>query len=72
MRIFFAKDKYPMKKQFYIYTKSNLVADFGGYLGLLLGYSVLGFFNSLMDFSEHFIRMCKEKFQAKIAKSNNK
>ena len=60
-KIYYAHDKYPVKTQFYIYSTSNLIADFGGYLGLLLGYSLLGFYDTLADFFEYTRKMCKEK-----------
>ena len=62
LRIYYAHDKYPVKNQFYIYSTSNLIADFGGYLGLLLGYSLLGFYDTLVDFFEYARKMCKEKY----------
>ena len=65
LEIYFAKDKFPVKDQFYIYSTANLIADFGGYLGLLLGYSLLGFYDTLLDFSEYMIKKCKQKYHAK-------
>ena len=61
LNIFFAKDKFPLKEQFYIYGTTNLIADFGGYLGLLLGYSLLGFYDSLMDFFQYLIKILKRR-----------
>ena len=61
LRIYFAKDKFPVKQQFYIYNTANLIADFGGYLGLLLGYSLLGFYDSLVDFFVFIFKKCKQK-----------
>ena len=62
LKIYYAHDKYPIKTQFYMYSTSNLIADFGGYLGLLLGYSLLGFYDTLADFFEYTRKMCKEKY----------
>ena len=59
----FMKDKFPVKEQFYIYGTANLIADFGGYLGLLLGYSLLGFYDSLMDFFEYMIKILKRRYK---------
>ena len=65
----FAKDRFPVKEQFYIYGINNLIADFGGYLGLLLGYSLLGFYDNLVDLSEYFFRKCEKKHPPNRAKS---
>ena len=40
---------YYERKQFLIYGIANFVADFGGYLGLLLGYSLLAFYDEGKD-----------------------
>ena len=40
-----------MKEQYFIYDGKNLLADIGGYLGLLLGLSIFGIFNSFMESS---------------------
>ena len=61
LSIFFAKDKFPVKEQFYIYDTPNLIADFGGYLGLLLGYSLLGFYDTLMDLFEKMFEKCNRR-----------
>ena len=66
LRIYFAKDEFPVKEQFYIYDSANLIADFGGYLGLLLGYSLLGSYDSVMDFFEHMFKKCNQKYPAKF------
>ena len=68
LKIYFAKDMFPVKEQFYIYDNANLIADFGGYLGLLLGYSLLGFYDSLMDFFEYLFLKCQQKTHTKIDK----
>ena len=41
----FAGSTYTVKKQFLTYTFANFVADFGGYLGLLLGHSLLSLYD---------------------------
>ena len=46
---FFGKDRFNKREQYYAYDKQNLVADFGGYLGLLLGYSLLTLYDSMVD-----------------------
>ena len=37
-------------KQVRLYTMTNFIADFGGYLGLLLGASVMSFFSQILTF----------------------
>ena len=56
LSFYFTKDKFLVKEQFFIYDTANLLADLGGYLGLLLGYSMLGFFDPLMDLIEYVRR----------------
>ena len=60
LAILFAKDMFPVEEHFYIYDAPNLIADFGGYLGLLLGYSLLGFYDTLMDLCEMIIEICNK------------
>ncbi len=40
----FAKGRYVINKQYYVYDSDSLIADVGGYLGLLLGQSLLGLY----------------------------
>ena len=68
----YVKDKFPVKEQFYIYGIENLIADFGGYLGLLLGYSLLGFYDNLVDFLEFLFTKSKKKHAASSAKLQKK
>ena len=49
VNFYFGKDRFAVKKQYYTYDFQNFLADFGGYLGLLLGYSILGFYDTLID-----------------------
>ena len=37
-----------MKEQYFIYDENALIADIGGYLGLLLGHSILSIFQTLV------------------------
>ena len=46
MMFYYASNKIRVKEEYYTYDSSNLIADFGGYLGLLLGYSILGFYDT--------------------------
>ena len=49
VRLFFGKDRFHMRTQYYTYDFSGFLADFGGYLGLLLGSSIMGCYDTLMD-----------------------
>ncbi len=44
LHIFFESGGYEAKEQYYVYDMNNLIADIGGYLGLLLGHSVFSLF----------------------------
>ena len=48
MMFYYANNKIRVKEEYYTYDISNLIADFGGYLGLLLGYSILGFYDTAL------------------------
>ena len=48
MMFYYANNKIRVKEEYYTYDMSNLIADFGGYLGLLLGYSILGFYDTAL------------------------
>ena len=48
LQFHYASNRMTIKEQYYTYDFYNLIADFGGYLGLLLGYSVLSFVDTLM------------------------
>jgi hypothetical protein len=41
--------RYIEKKKYLIYDNNTMIADIGGYLGLLLGYSILSLYNGLVD-----------------------
>jgi hypothetical protein len=49
MKIILTSGRYIEKKQYLIYDNSSLIADIGGYLGLLLGYSILSLYNVMVD-----------------------
>ena len=44
--LFYNQYEIPVIDHVYAYDHLNLIADFGGYLGLLLGYSILGFYDT--------------------------
>ena len=45
---FYGHYEMQVREHVYDYTFLNLVSDFGGWLGLLLGYSILGFYDTLV------------------------
>ena len=53
---------YEMKEQYFIYDGNALIADIGGYLGLLLGLSLFGIFNSCMEESTRVKNMVQKLF----------
>ena len=59
--IYFAKDRFPVKEQFLIYDNATFLSDFGAYLGLLLGYSILTFYEMFFDLIEYIGRKCNKK-----------
>ena len=42
----------PVEKQVLVYEMSNLIADVGGYLGLLLGSSIYSFYKEIAAFTK--------------------
>ncbi len=59
------KDCLQTTKQILIYGFGNFVADFGGYLGLLLGASLLSIYDRIHDCVESFISRCKKNSSVK-------
>ena len=48
LKFFYHQYEVPVRKHVYAYDRSNLISDIGGYLGLLLGYSILAFYDMLV------------------------
>ena len=46
VNLYIAADSYEVKEEVLRYTRGDLIADIGGYLGLLLGSSVLAMYDS--------------------------
>ncbi len=42
LRMYLGTDLFETKRQYYVYDGSSFIADFGGFMGLLLGHSVYG------------------------------
>ena len=53
--------RYKEKYHFYAYTIGDFLADMGGYVGLLLGYSALTCYDS-------FIYLCKKAHELKVSR----
>ena len=45
LKFFYNNGRYYVNEQYYTYGLNSFVADFGGYLGLLLGHSILSVFD---------------------------
>ena len=50
-------DEVEIHEEVRLYTMANFIADFGGYLGLLLGASIMSFFDLILD--------CFQKYRIK-------
>ncbi len=49
LRITAPRSQYTLKDQYYVYDGNSLIADIGGYLGLLLGHSIFSIVSILND-----------------------
>ena len=47
--LFYPTGRYTVKNYYYVYDGNTAFADVGGYLGLLLGHSLLSFYDALKD-----------------------
>ncbi len=45
LELYYASNRFMQEEQYYTYGVGNLVADIGGYLGLLLGHSIINFYD---------------------------
>ena len=59
--MFYANGRYRIGSQLYTYDFNTYVADFGGYLGLLLGYSIVSFFDKAQDIFNHLMKKAENK-----------
>ena len=60
---FYDQYEIQVREHVYAYDSLNLVSDFGGWLGLLLGYSILGFYDSLTSILNHVKKKLTHKRQ---------
>merc|ERR1711879_731855 len=52
--MYYVHNRYDVKEQYVVYDSADLFADVGGYLGLLLGYSLLSIYdNAKMAWGRH-------------------
>ena len=56
MFMFYANGRYGVGRQYYTYDFNSYVSDFGGYLGLLLGYSIVSFFDMVQKTFGYFFK----------------
>ena len=61
LRFYYNQHDVPVREHVYAYDEWNLVSDFGGWLGLLLGYSILGFYDKF----EFLVGILREKLTQK-------
>ena len=56
MYIFYTNGRYQVGRQYYTYDFNSYMSDFGGYLGLLLGYSIGSLFDMAQDLFTYLIK----------------
>ena len=54
--MFYPNGRYREGRQYYTYDINTFLSDFGGYLGLLLGYSIVSFFDMAQEILTFFIK----------------
>ena len=55
VHLMYNRGEFDQTEEFYIYDYTSFIADVGGYLGLLLGYSLLSIYHAFMT----WIQNCK-------------
>ena len=53
---------YDERKQYLIYDENHFIADFGGYLGLLLGSSLLSVYDKIKRWLKSLIKLLSRKY----------
>ena len=66
VQLYLPSAMYDERKQYLIYDITNFTADFGGYLGLLLGSSLL----SLYDTVKRWLKTLYKLLSEKLARNN--
>ena len=67
-QFYFPSTMYDERKQYLIYDKTHFIADFGGYLGLLLGSSLLSVYDKVKRWLKSLIKLMSEKLSRKYGK----
>ena len=63
LRFYYNQWEVLVRDHVYDYDELNLVADFGGWLGILLGYSLLGFYDTFEYVAVNLKRKLNTKSQ---------
>ena len=53
---YYSTTKYKTKEQFLTFTVSDFIANVGGYLGLLLGHSIMSLYDGIIRLSSKIVR----------------
>ena len=61
MDVFYANGNYEEKRQYYTYGLNDLFSDFGGYMGLFLGASMLTFYDAVASLLVMWNKVCVTK-----------
>ena len=61
MDLFYANGNYNEKQQYYTYGLNDLFSDFGGYMGLFLGASMLTFYDAVASLLDMFKKIVVTK-----------
>ena len=59
---------YDERKQYLIYDENHFIADFGGYLGLLLGSSLLSLYDKVKRWLKALHKLISEKLLRKYGR----
>ncbi len=61
LHVFFRESDYQQLEQFVVYDGDSFIADVGGYLGLLLGHSLLSVVVGVIIWGERLLNEIKQK-----------
>ena len=66
--VYFPSTMYDELKQYLIYDETHFIADFGGYLGLLLGSSLLSLYDKVKRWLKALHKLISEKLLRKYGR----
>ena len=69
LEFYFMDGSYEFKEEYYIYDNDSFLADCGGYMGLLLGYSWLSLYQILAEWISKMVVACKKMTKREIHSS---